>query len=422
MGAQDIIEALDKINFDRVAFMQALIDFGISRGEQEVDLHEITNELILIAGEKGLIKPWMDELISMLTPESAHDLLLSAAKDEIEDWLRNNNLQDKVDELLDKLGGTTEPEPEPVPPPPPVKPKMKKFVPVGNPVKLLSGWDNGVTTMSSNGTVAMISGDGFIGSTKYGTGIHILEPNADPMNPSNYKFLTGTNGKSYGALYFKGQLLSLQTDTGSGYAGAMNCRFWNVATGRRSTKTLQSLHSRGVNWFFIQKGPGYEHSYQKDTVDIGCVSFAGSGHAAHNKNFCTPVRMWRGDPNNIDSFKFIGHLKGVSGRRNNWATTCSQTYIKDSGQHIVVLGDWTVSEVQRFVTQADNVMGPFSYIGSEKFSPPMKRKGKDGQWSGVFTGNYFKRGEQWYEVLSGHRADLAKEDDSVWIRKVKVVV
>jgi len=119
MSAQDIIEALDKINFDRERFMRAVIDYAIERGTQEVDLDVITNELIHLADEKGLIKPWMDELISMLTPENAHDLLLNAVKDEVETWLKENDLQEMVDEWLGEASeNPPEPGPEPIPPPP----------------------------------------------------------------------------------------------------------------------------------------------------------------------------------------------------------------------------------------------------------------------------------------------------------------
>lgn len=420
MSAADIIEALDKIGFDRVDFMQSVLDYAVDRGLKEIDINEVTDKLIHIADEKGIIKPWMDELIALLGPDNAHDLLLKAVQDEVEKWLKENDLQQMVDDWLDKPEEPEPPAPPPVPPSP--KPKMRKFEPVGDPVKLLSGHDNGVTTVVSNGRVCLITGDGFVGNTKYETSIFYLPSGDDPMNRLSWKFLKGTSGKCYGAIVFKNELILAQSDKGSGYVGSQNCRLWNVNTNKRSSKTLQSLHSKGVHWFIVQKGPGYQNSYQTDTIDIGCVSFAGEGHAAHNKNFRTPVKMWRGDPANIDSFKYLGELQGVKGQRNNWATTCSVTYIYDRKQPITVLGDWTISENQYFISQADNVLGPYSYIGNDRFKPPMIRKRSNGQWSGVFTGNYFKRGNQWYEMLSGHRADLAIEDDSVWIRKVRAVI
>jgi len=113
MGAKDIIEALDEISFDRERFMKAIIDYSIGRGldegqgriYKELDLNEVTDKLIHIADKDGLIKPWMDELISMLTAENAHDLLLNAVKDEVEKWLEENDLQKMVDEWLGEASG-----------------------------------------------------------------------------------------------------------------------------------------------------------------------------------------------------------------------------------------------------------------------------------------------------------------------------
>jgi len=99
--------------------MRAVVDYAVNKGLEEVDLNEVTDKLIHIADEKGLIRPWMDELISMLTAENAHDLLLNAVKDEVEKWLEENDLQKMVDEWLGEASeNPPEPGPEPIPPPP----------------------------------------------------------------------------------------------------------------------------------------------------------------------------------------------------------------------------------------------------------------------------------------------------------------
>ena len=423
MNAEDIKKVLEKINFDWEAFLQEVSTYAITRIFQEIDADRIAGRLLDVAEKKGLLdqlEPWMIDLIESLGPDTAMTILMSLIKAEAEKYLADHDIAKMIDELIDKLLDDDEEEPEEPEDPPGPEKQIKDFKVVGSPNQLLVGHDNGVTTVG-NGKIFMITGDGFVGQTKYETAIFYLDRDIGPhgigpMGAGNWKFMRGTSGKCYGALVFKGDLLLAQSDEGSGYDGALNCRIWNVTKNRRSQKTLQSLFHNGMNWFFVQKGPDYENSYQADTVDIGCVEFATPGYAAHNKNFRTPVRMWRGDPNDVNSFKYLGKLEGVIGRRNGWGTTASLTYISEFRRYVFVLGDWTVSENQYFVSQADNVLGPYRLFKWDKFSPPMKRINVEGgQWSGVFTGNFAKDGDQWLEFLSGHRGPPA---DSTWIRKV----
>jgi len=300
----------------------------------------------------------------------------------------------------------------------PYRPDPDKFR-VLNPssvaVKLIDGGDNGVVTVADNGDVYMAEGDVFVGPTKYETAIFVCRMGDNPMVKSNWEFVKGTSGKTYGLLWFKGMLLSLQSDSGSGFEGTQNCRVWDVFSGWRSNNTLQSIiNGRGVNWFFVNKGPGYQHSYQPDTVDIGCMQYANVG----DRDFKTPVLLYRGDPHRLQTFELIGPAVGLDGPRNNYTTTCSITYFDWTKQYVSVLGDWAKSVNYQFVTQQDNVRGPYFTAKSDVFVPPMIRheiSEAPSGYSGAFTGNFFERGGIIYEVISGHRH---KDDDNTWIRSV----
>lgn len=297
----------------------------------------------------------------------------------------------------------------------PTQTKVRKFIHTGKPSLLFDGGDNGVVTVAGNGDVYMAEGDIFVGTAKYETAIFVCRFGSDPMKQSSWTFLRGTSGKCYGLLVFKGKLLALQSDKGSGFTGTQNCRIWDVMTGWRSNNTLQDIiDHKGVNWFFVNKGWGYEDSWQEDTVDIGYMRYVNSG----DRDFKTPISIVRGDPLKLQTFFKVGDAAGLSGPVDNRATTCSITYLKDSSQYISYLGYWSQSILYQFSTQADNVLGPYTLVGEEKFSPPMERhriSDSPEGYSGVFTGNLFYMSGEYYEVDSGHRH---KDDDTTWITKV----
>jgi len=144
MGAKEIIDALNKIEFDRAKFLKAVLDYAVDRGLQEIDINAVTDKLIYMADEKGLIRPWMDELITIIGPDNAHDLLLNAIKEEVEAWLKDNDLGEMVDDWLND----DEEPPAPPPPSPPdlltVRVQGNKIVsPAGNELFLkIATWEN----------------------------------------------------------------------------------------------------------------------------------------------------------------------------------------------------------------------------------------------------------------------------------------
>lgn len=397
MSAQEIISALQKV--DKVKIFEAIL--------RHVDVDTMIAKVIEKAEAEGKLEPWMSKAAQFLnfTGEEGVNFVIEMALSIY-----------KPQELFDKWLNAESPDviPTPILPPPPIAEvkKITNFQVIGEPAKLLFGHDNGITCVGGN-ALWMFTGDGPTSGIKHETSLFKLS-NGNPMESHNWKAVKHTNGKTYGNIWYNGHLLSCQSDKGSGYEGASNCRIWDVQSGRRSTKTLQSLYGFGMNWFFVHGVP-----FERKVV-VGCVEFAHPGYAAHNKNFKTPVRLWQGDPYNINSFKSLGPVQGLVGKRTgHWSTTCSITYLPQYKKFLGVLGDWTVSENQYFLS--DHMRGPYQHFKTDRFSPPMKRKSTDDghQWSGVFTSNViFWRGE-WYEILSGHRADLAASDDSVWIRIIR---
>ena len=287
-----------------------------------------------------------------------------------------------------------------------------KFVPSSSPSLLFEGGDNGIVTVDRFGHAYMAEGDVFVGSNKYETAFFVNNDGSDPMDKKSWKFFRGTRGKTYGLVSFKGNLLSLQSEKGSGFEGTQGVRIYNPATGWRSNNTLQKmLNPRGVNWFFVQFGRENEFAPNQDEVIIGCMTYRNEG----DRDFYTPITLYQGNPYKLQSFRKIGFCRGLHGPR--WhATTCSITYVKEHDKYIATLGDWSQSIVYQFVS--DNLLGPYRETRSDIFRPPMKRhkiNNKPAGYSGVFTSTFFKRGGQWYEALSGHRH---ADDDNTWIRKV----
>lgn len=297
----------------------------------------------------------------------------------------------------------------------PAKPKMNRFVPDGGYVKVLDGHDNGITSVSIGGQTCLITGDGFANGHKHETCVFLLAPGLNPMVPSNWKFARGLSGKCYGALYVGSNLYLLQSDKGSTYEGTQNCRIYNFNTGTRSRMTLQDKLNRiGGNWFFVNRGHGFQGPPQYKQVQIGCMNL----EKPASWEMKTPVRMYQGYIDDVNSFHPIGICDGLNGPRRRYCTTCSITYVPDRKQYAAVLGDWTTSIIYQFMTKVDNMMGPYSLVRSDQFSPPMVRNSMGGRTSGVFTGNFFELGGQWYRSITGHGG---KPDDSAYIQKVKAV-
>jgi len=287
------------------------------------------------------------------------------------------------------------------------------FVPAGQPSLLFEGGDNGIVTVDRFDHVYMAEGDVFVNINKYETAFFVCHNGKNPMDKKAWQFYRGTRGKTYGLVSFQGDLLSLQSDKGSGFEGTQNARFFNVATGWRSNNTLQKMiNPLGVNWFFVQLGRENEFMPDPDEVMIGCLTYRIKG----DRDFHTPITLFKGDPYHLKSFRKVGECEGLIGPRSGHATTCSITYVKEHDKYVATLGDWSQSIVHQFI--ADKLLGPYRETRSDLFKPPMKRhkiNDKPAGYSGVFTSTFFKRSGQWYEVLSGHRD---ADDDNTWIRKV----
>lgn len=288
-----------------------------------------------------------------------------------------------------------------------------RFVPFSQPSLLFKGGDNGIVTVDRFDNVFMAEGDVFVGNNKYETAFFVCGPDYHPMDKRVWGFIRGTSGKTYGLVSFKGDLLSLQSDKGSGFEGTQNVRFYNPATGWRSNNTLQQMvNKRGVNWFFVQFGKENEFAPNPDEVIIGCLEYKNKG----DRDFYTPVQLYAGNPYRLQSFVLLGNCGGIIGPRGGHATTCSITYVKEYDKFIATLGDWSQSIVYQFVS--NKLFMPYKRTRMDFFNPPVKRhriEDKPAGYSGVFTSTFFKRGDQWYEVLSGHRH---KDDDNTWIRRV----
>lgn len=312
-------------------------------------------------------------------------------------------IEEATDGILDIFTACGKQEP----PPPPLLPKMKKFEPYGPHSLIFDGGDNGITAKDSAGGVWNIIGDIFVGGDKYGTAYFYLSPGKDPMVSSNWIFRWGTGGKCYGAICIGMELYTLQTPSGSTWEGSQNCSILRFSDKRKSPTLQSKLYGKGVNWFFVQKPKEWKQ------VQIGCVRWV----KQKSNEFKTPVRIWQGFIDDIDTFKPLGICGGLVGPRREYCTTCSITYIEGHNQLIAYLGDWTTSIIYQFV--ADSLMGPWKKVDEYWFKPPMKRHKKGGQWSGCFTATLFKLGNQWYMCWSGHGHE---DDDKTFIIKVRAVL
>lgn len=279
---------------------------------------------------------------------------------------------------------------------------IDKFIPTYNPVKLLDGHDNGVTTVAANGTVWMATGDGFVGLHKYETAIFKLPLGKNPMVPSNWRFVMGTRGKAYGLLALGNTVYGLISDKGSMYEGSQNVRVWNLNTGWKSNNTLQSqLHASGVNWFFVQNGP----NTPKDRVLIGCVQLHTTNYGYDNQG---PVEIWRGDLERLQTMQYLGEVQGLP---NNKSTVVSITKVDE--RWVAGVGYWQDSIVYEYVSTGESVMGPYALKRADTFSPPMEREDLGSRISGAFTLNYVNA-NGWYRVITGHGG----ADDATWIQRV----
>jgi len=294
-------------------------------------------------------------------------------------------------------------------PSPPLLPKMRKFVPDGEPQRFVKGGDNGIVTTDEDGNLFMVVGDVPVGNVKYETAIY-----------KNGTFIRGLRGKCYGALCIGKKLYLLQSDKGSMWEGVQNCRIYDYDANKRSFKTLQdTLKRNSGNWFFVNIGHGYKGPPMNDHVFIGCLQWK----KPKFYELQSPVTIYQGSVDNVDSFKKIGDCSGLRGPRRDYATTCSITYIPERGQYVAGIGDFVTSIIYQFTTQGDYILGPWALVGEDRFSPPMKREHETNDkgetfWTGPFTLCHYKgKDDRWYESISGH-----SNNDEVWTRLVRAEV
>lgn len=287
-----------------------------------------------------------------------------------------------------------------------------KLVPANQPVCILAGHDNGVVHTASDGTVWMATGDGVVGNTKYETAVFYKPKGKDAQDPRSWVFDHGTGGKAYGIICVGNTPYLLKSLSGSMWTGTQNVRVYNVKTRQFVGPVMQTLDSRGVNWSFIQKGPGNGGS---STVTVICV------RAAKNKfnEGKSPVQAWKVQlsPNNcVVQGKVSDGIAGLNGPRRNYATTCSITKI--GSKWIGTIGDIVTGQIFQFT--APTAMGPYSHVSTETYSPPMTRKttsaGGEHITSGPFTWNFFEDNGWIYESVTGCGHPSC---DSVYIRKMR---
>lgn len=283
-----------------------------------------------------------------------------------------------------------------------------RFEPVGAPVKILAGHDNGIVTVAANGTLWMATGDGFVGSRKYETAFFRLRPGKNPLVPGNWEFVRGHGGKCYGMIAIGDQAYALVTDKGSLNQGSKNCRIYNIHTGRHSAPLHQALgEPNGINWFAVNTANGHPEGR---TVLIGAVQYRADSGAPYGIGVTGPVNLFRGNIDDLSTFRRVGRMNGLNTPSGN-ITTVSVRQV--GGAYIAGVGDWQNSIVYQLVAPA--AAGPYRNMAADKFSPPMRRENLPNRTTGAFTLNFFQRDGQWYRVITGHGNATC---DNVFIQRV----
>ena len=98
MGARELKATLDNIGFDRISFLHKLIDYVIMKGKNEMDEARTVDALIDLADRKGLIRFYYDEVIALMGPEKAQEVMLKIVMGEVDEWLSETNLQQIIED------------------------------------------------------------------------------------------------------------------------------------------------------------------------------------------------------------------------------------------------------------------------------------------------------------------------------------